>query len=81
MYKAVNHKDYDGAFGQRHYSHHLQFLLSGTVKKQGAESLEPGGKQDQDTGNLFFNSTSLTRYPIQVLLLQSWASPHYRHLQ
>ena len=27
----------------------------------------PGGKQDQDTGDLFFICTSLTRYPVQVL--------------
>ena len=52
---------------QPHYSHHLQFLLSGTVKKQGAESLEPGGKQDQDTGDLFLISTSLTDWLLQVL--------------
>ena len=30
-------------------------------------SQEPSGKQNQDTGDLFFMSTSLTRYPLQVL--------------
>ena len=34
----------------------------GSPKKQMADSREPGGKQDQDTGDLFFNSTSLTRF-------------------
>ena len=29
----------------------------------------PGGKQDQDTGDLFFICTSLTRYPVQVLCI------------
>ena len=32
-------------------------------------SQEPSGKQNQDTGDLFFMSTSLTRYPLQVLLM------------
>ena len=41
-------------------AHPEQFPLSGLVKKQEAESLEPGGKQDQDTGDLFLISTSLT---------------------
>ena len=36
--------------------------------KQKADSLEPGGKHDQDTGDLFFISTSLTRYSPQALL-------------
>merc|ERR1712051_1153732 len=40
--------------------HPEQFLRSGLVKKQKAESLEPDGKQDQDTGELFLISTSLT---------------------
>ena len=31
----------------------MQFLLSGSAKKHKAESLEPGGKDDQDTGDLF----------------------------
>ena len=32
-------------------------------------SQESSGKQNQDTGDLFFMSTSLTRYPLQVLLM------------
>ena len=44
------------------------------MNKQETDSREPGGKQDQDTGDLFFISTSLTRCPLQVLLrgLQRW---------
>ena len=34
----------------------------GSPKKQMADSREPGGKQDQDTGDIFFHSTSLTRF-------------------
>ena len=32
-----------------------------------ADSREPGGKKNQDTGDIFFISTSLTRYPLQTM--------------
>ena len=37
-------------------------FFAGSPKKQMAGSREPGGKQDQDTGDIFFHSTSLTRF-------------------
>ena len=37
------------------------------LNKQKADSREPSGEKDQDTGDLFFNCTSLTRYPLQVM--------------
>ena len=50
-------------------SSYLAFLdIDQCRGKQKADSREPGGKQDQDTGDLFFISTSLTRYPLQLLL-------------
>ena len=52
---------------QPHYSYDLQSLLSRSLNKQKTDSREPGEKQDQDTGDLFFISTSLTKYSIQVL--------------
>ena len=36
-------------------------FFTGSPKKQMAGSREPGGKQDQDTGDIFFHSTSLTK--------------------
>ena len=36
-------------------------FFAGSPKKQMAGSREPGGKQDQDTGDIFFHSTSLTK--------------------
>ena len=59
---------------QPHYSNHSQPLPSGSVNKQPADSRVPGGKQIQDTGDLFFISTSLTSYALQVLFrsLQIW---------
>ena len=59
---------------QPHNSYRLLSLLSWLMNKQETGSQEPGGKQDQDTGDLFFISTSLTRCPLQVLLreLQRW---------
>ena len=32
------------------------------AEKQMADSQEPGGKQDQDTGDIFFHSMSLTKF-------------------
>ena len=50
-------------------SSYLAFLdIDQCRGKQKADSREPGGKQDQDRGDLFFISTSLTRYPLQLLL-------------
>ena len=46
---------------QPHNSYRLLSLLSWLMNKQETGSQEPGGKQDQDTGDLFFISTSLTR--------------------
>ena len=37
------------------------------LNKQKADSREPSGEQDQGTGDLFLNCTSLTRYPLQVM--------------
>ena len=37
-------------------------FFAGSPKKQMAGSREPGGKQDQDTGDIFFHSTSLTKF-------------------
>ena len=37
-------------------------FFTGSPKKQMAGSREPGGKQDQDTGDIFFHSTSLTKF-------------------
>ena len=49
-------------------SSYLVFLDSDQCRgKQKADSREPGGKQNQDTGDLFFISTSLTRYPLQTM--------------
>ena len=42
---------------QPHYSNHSQPLPSRSVNKQQADSREPGGKQIQDTGVLFFISS------------------------
>ena len=45
--------------------------------KQKADSREPGGKQDKDTGDLFFTSTSLTKNPLLTMFswLPNLASP------
>ena len=61
---------------QPHYSNHSQPLPSRSVNKQQADSREPGGKQIQDTGDLFFIYTSLTSYALQVLFrsMQTWTS-------
>ena len=42
-----------------------------------AGSQEPGGKQDKDTGDLFFTSTSLTKNPLLTMFswLPNLASP------
>ena len=46
-------------------------------RKQKADSREPGGKQDKDTGDLFFTSTSLTKNPLLTMFswLPNLASP------
>ena len=50
--------------------------LGNWLEETKAQSVEPEEKQDQDTGDLFFNSTSLTRYPLQVLWLDISSLPH-----
>ena len=50
--------------------------LGNWLEETKAQSGEPEEKQDQDTGDLFFKSTSLTRYPLQVLWLDISSLPH-----